>query len=143
MRSNILRHRTLLMVAMLPLVWLSSMPVGFCVCPSGRTTMVLGGQCAGCDCSRAVKPSCCRATASAKSKNGEPCACNHGCRRSVIGSAFTSAVSFEWSLPNPGGWIDQWGTADVPPQDRRVSAIAENTILPTAHLYLEHCVLRL
>lgn len=143
MRSNMLKHRTLLMVTMLPLVWLASMPIGYCVCPSGRTAMALGGQYVGCDCSCASEASCCRSAVSANSQNGEPCVCSHACRRSVIEPAFTSAVSFEWNLSDLGGWVDFWGMAAALPQDRRVSAIAEQTILPTSNLYLEHCVLRL
>lgn len=143
MQPCILRRRALLMVAMLPLVCLASMPLGYCICPSGRTAMVVGSRCVGCDCACGRQHACCRSSTSERSNREGVCACQSGCRRNVIAPTFTTAANFEWTP------IDlSLSNHDVPPSVGSPHAVsdsflASHTILPHPNLFLEHHALLL
>lgn len=138
------RRRTLLMVVLLPLVCVTSMPLGHCVCSSGRTAVVAGSRCVGCDCSCSrQRRACCHSSVRERSSDKGTCLCQHGCHRCLIEPAFTSAANFKWTPPEWSVWIDR-----VPSDSVRLNAVAgsilaRQTILPLSHRYLEHNVLLL
>lgn len=142
MRPNILKRRTLLIAVVLPLVWIASMPLAYCVCPTGRTVIVSAGKCVGCDCSCCDEHSCCRASKPMTS-DGETHVGSQGCRRSVVEPSFTSAANFEWSQPQPHVLIERLPSWLVASIDVRVLTTARHTILPHSELYLEHGALLL
>lgn len=143
MRPNMLNRRTLLIAVMLPLVWIASMPLAYCMCPSGRTALVSGGKCVGCDCSCCDEYACCHSSNPVSSEGDETSVCSKGCRRSVIEPAFTSAMNFDGSQLEPSVWIDRLPSRFIASNDIRVVTIALRIILPHSDLYLEHGVLLL
>lgn len=138
------RRRTLLMVVLLPLVCVTSMPLGHCVCSSGRTALVVGSRCVGCDCSCSrQRRACCHSSVRERSSDSGMCLCQHGCHPRRIDPTFTSAANFKWTPLEWRVWIDR-----VPPDSVRLNAVAgsilaRHTILPLSHRYLEHNVLLL
>lgn len=143
MRPNLLNRRTLLMAVMLPLVWIASVPLAYCVCPSGRTALVSGGKCIGCDCSCCDEQSCCHSSNPVSSEGDGTSVCSKGCRRSVLEPSFTSAANFDVSQLESSIWIGRLSPRFVASNEVRVVTIALRTILPTSDLYLEHGVLLL
>lgn len=143
MRPNMLNRRTLLMAVMLPLVWIASLPLAYCVCPSGGTALVSGGKCIGCDCSCRDEQSCCHSSNPVSSEGDGTSVCSKGCRRSVLEPSFTSAANFDVSQLESSVWIDRLPPRFVVSNEVRVVTIALRTILPNSDLYLEHGVLLL
>lgn len=143
MWPNAFKRRTLLVAAVLPVLWIASAPLAYCICPSGRIAMVTDGKCVGCDCSCDDDHSCCRASRPATSDDDERDVCSKGCRRSVVGPSFTSAANFECSQPQSDVWIERLSSRPTPLNDFSVVAITRHTILPHTELYLEHGVLLL
>lgn len=143
MWPRISRRRTLLMVALLPLVCVASMPLGNCICSSGGTVVVVGSRCVGCDCSCSRQHACCPFSTRERSRSEGACRCQRGCHRSVIAPAFTSAECFKWTQSESSVWIDCVLPRSVRPNAVGVTVLARHTILPISHLYLENNVLRL
>lgn len=143
MWSNMLNRRSLLIAVMLPLAWIASMPLAYCVCPTGRTVIVSAGKCVGCDCSCCDDHSYCRASKPVTPDGDVTNVCSKGCRRSVIEPSFTSAANFEWNQTQAHVWIEWLPSRLVASIDVRVVATARHTILPHSDLYLEHGVLLL
>ncbi len=143
MRPCIPRRRALLMAAMLPLLCVASMRLGDCNCPSGRTAMVVGSRCVGCDCSCDRQHACCPSLVRERSSREKVCPCQHGCHRNVIEPTFTTAANFEWtpmelSLSRDG--VSLWSMS---PDAVNVSRLAKHAILPHSSRSHEHNVLRL
>lgn len=143
MRPNVPKRRPLLIAFALPLLWVASVPLAYCVCPSGRIAMVSGGECMGCDCSCCHEHSCCRASQPETSEGDETTVRSQGCRRGVAEPSFTSAVNFEWSQPQPDVWIERLPPRLVASINFHVVTAVRHTILPNSKLYLQHGVLLL
>lgn len=143
MRPNVFERRTLLIAVALPVLWIASAPLAYCICPSGRIAIVSGDRCVGCDCSCCDEHSCCRTSKLVTTEEDEKFMCSKGCRRSVVEPSFTLAANFEWSQPQPDVWIERLPSRFVPSNDARLGNIARRTILPHTELYLEHGVLLL
>lgn len=143
MRPCIPRRRALLMAAMLPLVCVASMRLGYCNCPSGRTAMVVGSRCVGCDCKCDRQHACCPSLGRERSSREKACPCHRGGHRSVLEPAFTAAANFEW-MPTESALSNRsLASCGLWPRAVNATVLGQHAILPDSNRHLEHNVLRL
>lgn len=133
------RRRALLMAAILPLVCVASMRCGYCNCPSGRTAMVVGSRCVGCDCSCDRQHACCLSFVREHSSRAKACPCQRG----VFEPAFTTAANFVWTPTELSLWLDGVPPCSATSRAVNASVFARHIILPNSNRHLEHNVLRL